>query len=69
MAGDEGERGMFGLWQVVGRLEANVGRLVEGQADLRADLKATNARIDRLLYAIIGLTMGIVAAVVVQAVT
>ena len=69
MAADEGERGMFGLWQVVGRLEVNVERLVEGQADLRADLKATNARIDRLLYAIIGLTMGIVAAVVVQAVT
>ena len=69
MAADEGERGMFGLWQVVGRLEANVERLVEGQANLRADLKATNARIDRLLYAIIGLTMGIVAAVVVQALT
>ena len=69
MAADEGERGMFGLWQVVGRLEVNVDRLVEGQANLRADLKATNARIDRLLYAIIGLTMGIVAAVVVQAVT
>ena len=69
MAADEGERGLFGLWQVVGRLEANVERLVEGQADLRTDLKATNARIDRLLYAIIGLTMGVVAAVVVQAVT
>ena len=40
MAADEGERGgLRNIWQAIGSLEANVARLLDGQSDLRSDLR------------------------------
>ena len=44
MAADEGERGgLRNIWQAIGSLEANVARLLDGQADLRSDLRDTRS--------------------------
>ena len=44
MAADEGERGgLRNIWQAIGSLEANVARLLDGQSDLRADLRDTRS--------------------------
>ena len=37
MAAKEGDRGNF--WQVVGRLGANVARLIEGQGQIKAEME------------------------------
>ena len=78
MAADEGERGgLRNIWQAIGSLEANVARLLDGQADLRADLrdtrsdlrdglKTTNARIDKLLWLGLGLAGGVVTLLVLE---
>ena len=67
MAADEGERGGWrNIWQAIGSLEANVARLLDGQADLRADLKTTNARIDKLLWLGLGLAGGVVTLLVLE---
>ena len=71
MAADEGERGgMRNIWQAIGSLEANVARLLDGQSDLRADLrdglKTTNARIDKLLWLGLGLAGGVVTLLVLE---
>ena len=56
------------LWLAVGRLQSDVARLIEGQAELRTDLaetnRETNRRIDRLFYAIIGVGAGVIGALV-----
>ena len=59
------------LWLAVGRLQSDVARLIEGQAELRTDLAETNRRIaetnrrmDRLFYAIIGVGAGVVGTLV-----
>ena len=52
------------LWLAVGRLQSDVARVIEGQAELRTDLTETNRRIDRLFYAIIGVGAGIIASLV-----
>ncbi len=71
MAADEGERGgLRNIWQAIGSLEANVARLLDGQSDLRADLrdglKTTNARIDKLLWLGLGLAGGVVTLLVLE---
>ena len=78
MAADEGERGgLRNIWQAIGSLEANVARLLDGQADLRSDLrdtwsdlrdglKTTNARIDKLLWLGLGLAGGVVTLLVLE---
>ena len=71
MAADEGERGGWrNIWQAIGSLEANVARLLDGQSDLRADLrdglKTTNARIDKLLWLGLGLAGGVVTLLVLE---
>ena len=78
MAADEGERGgLRNIWQAIGSLEANVARLLDGQSDLRADLrdtrsdlrdglKTTNARIDKLLWLGLGLAGGVVSLLVLE---
>ncbi len=78
MAADEGERGGWrSIWQAIGSLEANVARLLDGQADLRSDLrdtwsdlrdglKTTNARIDKLLWLGLGLAGGVVTLLVLE---
>ena len=78
MAADEGERGgLRNIWQAIGSLEANVARLLDGQADLRSDLrdtwsdlrdglKTTNARIDKLLWLGLGLAGGVVSLLVLE---
>ena len=67
MAADEGERGGWrSIWQAIGSLEANVARLLDGQSDLRADLKTTNARIDKLLWLGLGLAGGVVTLLVLE---
>ena len=44
MAADEGERGgLRNIWQAIGSLEANVARLLDGQANLRSDLRDTRS--------------------------
>ncbi len=63
----------------LGRLEGQVGelstavqdlgrRLDAGLAELRQELRATNARIDRLLLAMLAGAAGIIAALVVLAI-
>ena len=52
------------LWLAVGRLQSDVARVIEGQAELRTDLTETNRRMDRLFYAIIGVGAGIIASLV-----
>ena len=69
MAADVGERGgLRNIWPAIGSLEANVARLLDGQSDLRADLrdglKTTNARIDKLLWLGLGLAGGVVTLLV-----
>ena len=58
------------LWLAVGRLQSDVARLIEGQADLRTELadtnRETNRRIDRLFYAILGVGAGIIASLVAR---
>ena len=78
MAADEGERGgLRNIWQAIGSLEANVARLLDGQADLRSELrercsdlrdglKTTNARIDKLLWLGLGLAGGVVTLLVLE---
>ena len=67
MAADEEERGGWrNIWQAIGSLEANVARLLDGQYDLRADLKTTNARIDKLLWLGLGLAGGVVTLLVLE---
>ena len=40
MAADEGDRGgLRNIWQAIGKLEANVARLLDGQSELRTDLR------------------------------
>ena len=51
-------------WLAVGRLQSDVARVIEGQAELRTDLTETNRRMDRLFYAIIGVGAGIIASLV-----
>lgn len=63
------------LWFAVGRLQADVARLIEGQGELRTefrtDLAGTNRRIDesnrrmdRLFFAIIGVGVGVIGTLV-----
>ena len=82
MAADEGDRGgLRNIWQVIGKLEANVARLLDGQSELRTDLrdgqselrtdlrdglKTTNARIDKLLWLGLGLAGGVVTLLVLE---
>ena len=67
MAADVGERGGWrSIWQAIGSLEANVARLLDGQSDLRDDLKTTNARIDKLLWLGLGLAGGVVTLLVLE---
>ena len=40
MATEEGDRGgLRNIWQAIGKLEANVARLLDGQSELRTDLR------------------------------
>ena len=82
MAADEGDRGgLRNIWQAIGKLEANVARLLDGQSNLRTDLrdgqselrtdlrdglKTTNARIDKLLWLGLGLAGGVVTLLVLE---
>ena len=82
MAAEEGDHGgQRNIWQVIGKLEANVARLLDGQSDLRTDLregqsdlrtelrdglKTTNARIDKLLWLGLGLAGGVVTLLVLE---
>lgn len=72
-ADDEGRGSLRNLWQVVGKLEANVDRLLEGQTQLKADLKDTNDRIDRkfdrLMYAVVALTTGVIGLLILELVS
>ena len=59
------------LWLAVGRLQSDVARLIEGQAEFRSDLAGTNRRIDeanrridRLFYAIVGVGAGVIGTLV-----
>ncbi len=52
------------LWLAVGRLQSDVTRLIDGQAELRTGLAETNRSIDRLFYAILGAGAGIIASLV-----
>ena len=66
------------LWLAVGRLQSDVARLIEGQAEFRTSLAETNRRIDdnnrriddnnrridRLFYAIIGVGAGVIGTLV-----
>ena len=82
MATEEGDRGgLRNIWQAIGKLEANVARLLDGQSELRTDLrdgqsdlrtelrdglKTTNARIDKLLWLGLGLAGGVVTLLVLE---
>ena len=71
MAAEEGDRGgLQNIWQAIGKLEANVARLLDGQSELRTDLrdglKTTNARIDKLLWLGLGLAGGVVTLLVLE---
>lgn len=59
------------LWLAFGRLQSDVARLIEGQAEFRIDLAGTNRRIDeanrridRLFYAIVGVGAGVIGTLV-----
>ena len=59
------------LWLAVGRLQSDVARVIEGQAEIRADMAETNRRIDeanrridRLFYALIGVGAGVIGTLV-----
>lgn len=68
-ADDAGRGSLWNLWPVAGKLEANVDRLLEGQTQLKADLKDTNDRIDRkfdrLMYAVVALTTGVIGLLII----
>ena len=49
------------------RLEARMDQAMDNQAEIRADHRETNRRIDRLFfYALIGIGGGIIAALIVM---
>ncbi len=52
------------LWLAVGRLQSDVVRLIEGQAEIRTDMTETNRRIDRLFYALVGVGAGVIGTLV-----
>ncbi len=56
------------LWLAIGRLQSDVARVIEEQAELRTELRTglaeTNRRIDRLFYAVLGAGAGIIASLV-----
>ncbi len=52
------------LWLAVGRLQSDTARLIEGQTELRTSVNETNRRMDRLLYAIIGVGAGVIGALI-----
>ena len=72
-ADDAGRGSLRNLWPRVGKLEANVDRLLEGQTQLKADLKDTNDRIDRkfdrLMYAVVALTTGVIGLLILELVS
>ena len=58
------------LWQVAGRLEAKVERLVDGQAQIRADVrggrKETNRKVDKMIYGGVGIGVGLFALLIME---
>ena len=52
------------LWLAVGRLQSDVARLIDGQAEFRVGLVETNRRIDRLFYAIVGVGAAVIGTLV-----
>ena len=59
------------LWLAVGRLQSDTARLLDGQAEHRAEMAETNRRIDgsnrrmdRLFYALIGVGAGVIGTLV-----
>ena len=64
MATDNDSQG-WSIWEAIGGLRANVQRLIEGQqrSEERLDqgLKNTNARIDRVIFAIFSIGGTIIA--------
>ena len=54
MATDDNSQG-WSIWEAIGGLRANVQRLIEGQQRTEQGLKETNARIDRMFFAMIGM--------------
>ncbi len=72
MTGNQPDESGSLLWRAVGNLEANVIRLLEGQQKLgdsqqqlqqevRVAQADTNRRVDRLLYAVLGVGGGVIA--------
>ena len=78
MASSSSPESNAAMWLALGRLQSDVARLIEGQAEFRSDLAETNRRIDgmngridetnrridRLFYAILGVGAGIIASLV-----
>ena len=43
------------VWRAIGRLEGQAGVLIEGQRELREEIREVRAWMIRMLYAIIGI--------------
>ena len=69
------------VWQTIGRLEGDVAAFLEGQREIKTDLKAgldetnrrldeglreVNRRVDRLFYAMLAVGGGLLVAVLVS---
>ncbi len=51
------------VWRAIGRLEGQTAALLEGQGEIKAELREVNRRIDRLFYAILAVGGALFVAV------
>lgn len=52
------------VWRAIGRLEGDTASLVEGQRDIREEIREVRAWMIRLFYAIIGIGGAIIVMLV-----
>jgi hypothetical protein len=51
------------VWRAIGRLEGQTAALLEGQGEIKAELREVNRRMDRLFYAILAVGGALFVAV------
>ena len=62
----EGPTDIAAAWRVIGRIEGDIASLREGQADIRADLREVNRRVDRLFYTLLAVGGALFVAIFVS---
>ena len=53
------------VWRAIGRLEGQVGVLIEGQRELREEIREVRAWMIRMFYAIIGIGGALIIMLIV----